>query len=120
MAETLLTLRDIKVQYGNRIVLQIPALDLIAGEVLGILGPNGAGKTTLLRVMGLLLRPTTGKIFFLKEEVTRTNIRLLRRRMASVFQEPLLLDTTVYDNVALGLKLRDSRAVMSRGVSNLG
>lgn len=106
MAETLLTLRDIKVQYGNRIVLQIPALDLIAGEVLAILGPNGAGKTTLLRVMGLLLRPTTGKIFFLKEEVRGTNMRFLRRRMASVFQEPLLLDTTVYDNVALGLKLR--------------
>jgi tungstate transport system ATP-binding protein len=106
MAEAVLTLRDIRVQYGNRIVLQIPALDLIAGEVLGILGPNGAGKTTLLRIMGLLLRPAMGKIFFLKEEVRRTNAQVLRRRMASVFQEPLLLDTTVYDNVALGLKLR--------------
>lgn len=120
MAETLLTLRDIKVQYGNHIVLQIPALDLISGEVLGILGPNGAGKTTLLRAMGLLLRPTTGKIFFLKEEVTRTTMGLLRRRMASVFQEPLLLDATVYDNVALGLKLRASRTVTLRDVSNLG
>lgn len=109
MAETVLALRDIQVQYGKRTVLQIPYLDVVEGDVLGILGPNGAGKTTLLRVMGLLLRPTTGKVLFLNEEVTRTNALRLRRRMASVFHEPLLLNATVYDNVALGLKLRGIR-----------
>jgi len=106
MAETLLALRDIKVQHANRIVLQVPFLDVIKGDVLGILGPNGSGKTTLLRVMGLLLRPTEGTVCFGNEEVTRTNALVLRRRMASVFQKPLLLDTTVYDNIALGLNLR--------------
>ncbi len=106
MAETLLALRDIKIQHVNRIVLQVPFLDVIKGDVLGILGPNGAGKTTLLRVMGLLLRPTEGTVCFENQEVTRTNALVLRRRMASVFQKPLLLDATVYDNVALGLNLR--------------
>ncbi len=106
MAETLLTLRDIEVRHGDCTVLQVPALALSQGEVLGILGPNGAGKTTLLRVMGLLQRPTSGKLRFQDQEVTRTNTFALRRRIASVFREPLLLDTTVYDNIALGLKLR--------------
>ncbi len=106
MAETLLALRDIAVRHGSHIVLQVPALDIFKGEVLGILGPNGAGKTTLLRVMGLLLRPTVGKVSFQNEEVTRTNALALRRRMASVFHGPLLLDATVYDNIALGLQLR--------------
>jgi tungstate transport system ATP-binding protein len=109
MAETVLALRGIRVQHGKHTVLEIPYLDVIEGEVLGILGPNGAGKTTLLRIMGLLLRPTTGKVLFQNEEVTRANALRLRRRMASVFHEPLLLNATVYDNVALGLKLRGVR-----------
>jgi tungstate transport system ATP-binding protein len=106
MAETLLTLRNIEVRHGDSLVLQVHSLDVGKEEVLGILGPNGAGKTTLLRVMGLLLRPTTGEVRFQHEEVSRTNTFALRRRMASVFHEPLLLNATVYDNVALGLKLR--------------
>jgi tungstate transport system ATP-binding protein len=56
--------------------------------------------------MGLLQRPTSGKVFFRDEEATPEKSLLMRRRMASVFQEPLLLNATVYDNAALGLKLR--------------
>ena len=109
MAETVLALRDIQVRHGKHSVLQIRHLDIVQGEVLGILGPNGAGKTTLLRVMGLLLRPASGKVIFFNEEVSRTNALRVRRRIASVFHQPLLLNATVYDNVALGLKLRGVR-----------
>ena len=75
-------------------------------KVLAVIGPNGAGKSTLLRVMGLLQQPTQGKIFFHDGEVVPTNSLAIRRRMASVFQEPLLLNASVYDNACLGLKLR--------------
>ena len=106
MAETLLILDDILVQYGNVPILEFPSLAVHAGEILAIIGPNGAGKSTLLRVMGLLEQPVRGKATFRGQEVTRENALALRRRMASVFQEPLLLNASVVENAALGLRLR--------------
>ena len=106
MAEALLTLEDILMQYGDVPILEVPSLEVHAGEVLAVIGPNGAGKSTLLRVMGLLEQPARGKVAFRGQEATRENTLNLRRRMASVFQEPLLVNASVYENAALGLKLR--------------
>jgi tungstate transport system ATP-binding protein len=109
VAETLLALRDVSVRHGASTVLQLSSLDVHAGEILAIIGPNGSGKSTLLRVIGLLQQPATGKVYFAGEEATRTNALLLRRRMASIFQQPLLVNASVYDNAALGLKMRGLR-----------
>jgi tungstate transport system ATP-binding protein len=106
VAETLLTLRDVLVNYGNLVALQIAALDLYRSEMLAIIGPNGGGKSTLLRVMGLLQRPTGGTVLFCGENAFDENSLQRRRRIATVFQEPLLLNATVYENAALGLTLR--------------
>ncbi len=106
MADALLALEKILVRYGESFSLEVPSLAVQRGEVLAIIGPNGAGKSTLLRVMGLLQPPTEGRIYFHGHEVTRTHGLSARRRMASVFQEPLLLNASVYENAALGLKLR--------------
>jgi len=116
MAEALLSLHDIRVRYDEPTVLQVDSLAVYPGEVLAIMGPNGAGKSTLLRLMGLLQRPTQGKIYFHGREVILTDGLSIRRRMASVFQEPLLLNASVYDNAALGLRLRglDGRTIEQR------
>jgi tungstate transport system ATP-binding protein len=106
MAEALLELQEILVRYGGTAIIEVPSLSVYPGEVLAVIGPNGAGKSTLLRVMGALELPTAGKVFFQRSEVTRHNRLPVRRRMASVFQEPLLLNASVYENAALGLKLR--------------
>jgi tungstate transport system ATP-binding protein len=106
MAQALLTLQDILIQYGQLAALRLATLTVCPGEILAVVGPNGAGKSTLLRVMGLLQRPTRGTVYFQAQSVTRNNVLAFRRRMASVLQEPLLLNTTVYNNAALGLKLR--------------
>ena len=75
--------------------------------MLALIGPNGAGKSTLLRVMGMLQRPDQRRWFcFAGENALNGNPLELRRRIATVFQEPLLLNATVYQNAALGLKLR--------------
>ena len=103
---TLLKLDGILVRYGDRTILEVRSLDIAPGEILAILGPNGAGKSTLLRVMGLLERPAEGKVFFRGVEPAPRERLAVRRRMATVFQEPLLLGASVYANVALGLKLR--------------
>ena len=93
--------------YGKQTVLQIPHLSVEKGEVLAVIGPNGAGKSTLLQVLGLLHRPLHGRLFFDGQDVTDpSNIVALRRRMALVFQKPLLFRGSVFDNVTLGLRLR--------------
>jgi len=106
VAETLLTLRDIVVLYGERVALRLSSLDIEAGNLLAVIGPNGAGKSTLLRVMGLLQRPTEGRVLLCGKEALPANMFQFRRRIATVFQEPLLLNATVYQNAALGLKFR--------------
>jgi tungstate transport system ATP-binding protein len=103
---TVAALRDVRVERGGRVVLDVPALEVREREVLAIIGPNGAGKSTLLRVLGLLERPAAGVVSFGGTPAERAPALARRRRMASVFQEPLLADTTVFDNVALGLRFR--------------
>jgi tungstate transport system ATP-binding protein len=106
VAESLLELKQVVVRYGDKVALQVPHLTVHHGEVLALLGPNGAGKTTLLRVMGLLQPPSGGSIYFDGTRASSNNALAIRRRIAAVFQEPLLLNATVYQNAALGLRLR--------------
>jgi tungstate transport system ATP-binding protein len=99
-------LAGIRVAHDGRAVLDVPHLAVVQGEVLAVIGPNGAGKSTLLRVLGLLQWADAGTVRFQGETVTATQSLSVRRRQASVFQEPLLADTTVFDNVAMGLRFR--------------
>jgi tungstate transport system ATP-binding protein len=99
-------LADIRVVRDGHAVLELPRLHVAPGEVLAIIGPNGAGKSSLLRVIGALEAPATGTVRFQGEAVVPGTALAVRRRMASVFQEPLLADTTVFDNVAMGLRFR--------------
>ncbi|MFX4262353.1 ABC transporter ATP-binding protein [Pelotomaculum propionicicum] len=98
--------RDIKFKRGNRQILDVESFRLEKGEIMALIGINGSGKSTLVQILALLQRPDSGKVFIQGEEITPQNMLRLRRRMAVVFQEPLLLDTTVYNNVASGLLLR--------------
>jgi len=106
MAPPVVALHGIRVARGGRQILDVPELAVDAGQVLAVIGPNGAGKSTLLRVMGLLEAPTAGSVRFQGERVSADNGLAVRRRMASVFQDPLLTDASVGDNVALGLRFR--------------
>jgi tungstate transport system ATP-binding protein len=97
---------NISVVRGKREILRVDELALCKGEMLSVIGPNGAGKSTLLLVLALLITPAAGEIIFMGQPVKRGNVLSFRRRMALVFQEPLLLNTTVFNNVAEGLKFR--------------
>jgi tungstate transport system ATP-binding protein len=106
MAEPVLELRDLSVRHPGAFALEIPALQVQAGEVLAVIGPNGSGKSTLLRVLGLLQAPDRGRVMFRGAPVTTADGLAARRRMAAVFQQPLLADTTAAGNVELGLRFR--------------
>ncbi|MFZ5817200.1 MAG: ABC transporter ATP-binding protein [Bacillota bacterium] len=104
---SLLKVTGLVVERGGRRVVDLEQLDLAPGKVLAVIGPNGAGKSSLLHALALL-QPArftsyqwSGREARLPEEALA-----LRREMAVVFQEPLLLDGTVLENVGLGLRLR--------------
>jgi tungstate transport system ATP-binding protein len=103
----ILEAKNLEVKRGGTVVLHVPALSLRKGEILSLIGPNGAGKTTLLQTLSYLLKPFRGEIFFGERKVgTNHSVLEYRRKLAMVFQEPLLFDTTVFNNVASGLKIR--------------
>ena len=101
-----LELAGVRVAQAGQTALDVPHLAVRPGEVLAVIGPNGAGKSTLLRVMGLLQAPDAGEVRFQGETVTAAQGLSVRRRMASVFQDPLLADATVRANVSMGLRFR--------------
>jgi tungstate transport system ATP-binding protein len=104
--------------YGNAEILKEINLTAERGEVLALIGPTGSGKTTLLRLVNLLETPSLGRILIRGRDVTSLSERdklPVRRRMAMVFQKPVMFKAKVADNVSFGLKMRgkdDSRKVL--------
>jgi molybdopterin-binding protein len=105
-------LQGIRVEYGDRCGLDIPALELPAGSVTAVVGPNGSGKSTLLRLLAFLLPPSAGAIELPGVTVDgRTrDLTALRRRVTYVAQLPLLFRRSVRANVAYGLRARGERS----------
>jgi tungstate transport system ATP-binding protein len=105
--DPILEVRGLRVRKGGADLLDIPALGVAPGETLSLIGPNGAGKSTLLLALSGIETPAVGELRFRGERVPSGSASLAyRRRIAMVFQEPLLFDTTVFGNVAAGLRLR--------------
>ncbi len=103
--EILLAAEGLLVRRGGVTVLDISGLEVFQGEVLSLIGPNGAGKSTLMLTLAGLLKPARGSLLFRGERISDGGFAY-RRHIAMVFQEPLLFDTTVFENVAAGLRIR--------------
>jgi len=85
-----------------------------AGTVTAIMGPSGSGKTTLLSILGLILKPSAGRVEFAGENVTNYDERLLpalrRSHIGFIFQSfNLFSSLTALDNVLLSLQLNKVR-----------
>jgi tungstate transport system ATP-binding protein len=97
---------NLLIQRNGRDVLRVDSLHIKRGETLAVVGPNGAGKSTLLLALAHLLKPAKGKVKFNDKNLKDWNELEYRRKIAFVFQDPLLMDMTVEQNIALGLKFR--------------
>jgi tungstate transport system ATP-binding protein len=102
----LVEIRDLLVKRGEHPALQLDHLSICKGEVLAVVGPNGAGKSTLLLTLARLLKPERGEIRFNGQPASAESDTAYRRRIALVMQDPLLFDTSVFENVASGLRFR--------------
>ncbi|MHA1950168.1 MAG: ATP-binding cassette domain-containing protein [Candidatus Thorarchaeota archaeon] len=98
--------QDIHVSYETSNALCGITLEISPGEVFSIVGPNGSGKTTLLKLLGGLQKPTSGNIQLHGEDITDENRETLRRKATLVFQQPMHFGTSVFKNVAYGLRIR--------------
>ncbi len=111
-------IKDLKLVLGGRTILNIPAFSVNREESISIMGPNGAGKSSLLLIMAALQEPTRGTVYYFGREIKDQSVIDVRRRMAVVFQKPMLLSGTVMENVETGLKFRNlSRKERERLVS---
>ena len=87
------------------------SLDVRKGEFIAIMGPSGSGKTTLLNIMGLIDRPSRGKVFIDGLDTTRLSdfelARIRNTKIGFVFQSFNLINRlTVYENIELPLLVR--------------
>ncbi len=98
---------NVSIAFDEKVVLDGISFQLPHGETKALFGVAGSGKSTLLKLAIGLIRPDSGRIFVLGEEVTRMSeqeLFALRRRVGIVFQESALFDSLkVYENVGYRL-----------------
>ena len=108
MDNAIIEVQDLVTHYGETLVLDQVSCDVKKGEVFVIIGGSGCGKTTLLKHMTGLLRPSSGRILFLGNDIARMDedeLSKMQRNIGIAFQSSGLFNSmTVGDNVALPLR----------------
>src|SRR5208283_3255326 len=108
MADPVISVENLTVQYGDHRVLDGVNLNIEAGEVMALLGGSGSGKTTILRHIIGLDRPTSGTIRIRGVDINRCSpkeLKDIRRTMGVAFQECALFNAmSIEENVALPLQ----------------
>lgn len=102
-----LSMSDIVVHRGRQKVLSFDSFNLERGQNVAIIGANGSGKSSFLLAAGLLIPSTQGEISYFGTRISRSNRRDFRRLSSISFQDPVLLDRTVVDNLKIAMNLRD-------------
>ena len=102
----MIRIENLTKKFGELQVLKGVSLEVKRGEVISIVGPSGAGKTTLLQLIGTLDKPSSGKIFFDNEELSRMNSKRLatfrNKHIGFVFQfHQLLPEFTALENITI-------------------
>ena len=100
----MLEVRGIETYYGNIPALREISIDVPGGSVVAIIGANGAGKTTLMKTIAGVLRPRSGTVSFLGEEITGLPSHKIVRRGVALVPEgrAILTRMTVRENLEMG------------------
>jgi phospholipid/cholesterol/gamma-HCH transport system ATP-binding protein len=106
--EAAISVRDLRVSYGEREILRRISFDVLKGETMVILGGSGSGKSTLLRTLIGLQKPTSGEVWIQGANIVNLSERemdKIRLKMGMSFQQGALFGSmTVGENVALPLR----------------
>lgn len=102
----LLELRNVSKSFEMVNALQKVNLKIPYGKITTLLGPSGSGKTTLLKILAGLDNPTEGIIYYKNRQINAERKNFLRKKATLVFQKSIFFNTTVFNNVAFGLKIQ--------------
>ena len=103
--ETIISLRDIVVDFDGEQVLRHINLDIRNHEFVTLLGPSGCGKTTTLRIIGGFITPNSGDVFFDGKKIN--SLPPYKREVNTVFQKYALFpNLNVFENIAFGLRIK--------------
>jgi len=110
---------DLTKRYHEKVALRNISIKIEHEDFFAIVGPSGSGKTTLLRLLDLLDEPNEGKILFDGVEAagSEKDKLALRRRIGVVFQQSVMFNASVYDNVAYPLRIRGVKTNQAQRVS---
>ncbi len=102
-------LEQVSKRYGDKTALDHTNLNMPQGAMAFLTGHSGAGKSTLLKLIMLMEQPSSGRVIVDQQDLSKlqgNQIALHRRKIGLVFQNHQLLDDySVYDNIALPLKV---------------
>ncbi|MGB7329137.1 MAG: ATP-binding cassette domain-containing protein [Rubripirellula sp.] len=111
IADDLLEVRDVSVQFGGPWILRDITLSIARGQTIAIIGESGCGKTVFMKTLVGLVAPTMGTVDFDGQtlaNISHEELSNVRRRIGFVFQNAALFDSmSIYDNVAFPLRQND-------------
>jgi len=109
MSETLLKISDLKVNYGGIEAVKGISFDVPEGEIVTLIGANGAGKSSTLRAISGLVKPQSGTIEFLGDNITGKNPNYIVSKGITLVPEGrrIFPDLSVVENLRIGAYLRN-------------
>lgn len=103
----ILELKSVSFEVDGRKILKNISFDIKKGEFITLTGPSGSGKSTLLKIIGHLINPSSGNIIYENKNITEYNPTDYRKNVSYFFQNAVLFDETVYDNLAFPARIRE-------------
>jgi len=115
----LLSVSDVKVQYGKVEALKGVSLDLMAGDIVALVGANGAGKTTLLNTISGLKNASSGEIWFTGKRIDRVGpAQVVKLGIGHIPEgRRVFPNMTVLENLMMGAYSRRDRAAIKQSLS---
>ena len=108
MNEPILSIRDLKVNYGGIEAVKGISFDVREGSIVTLIGANGAGKSSTLRAIAGLVRPASGSIVFRGDNIANMDTSVIVRKGITLVPEGrrIFPDLTVLENLRVGAYLR--------------
>lgn len=117
MSNALLEVKGLTKSFGGVVAVSNVDFHLNPGEIMAVIGPNGAGKTTLFNMITGVLPPTSGKVYFNKEEITgKQPFQIAKAGITRTFQNLQVFENmTVVENVMTGVHCRLKTSFVTSG-----